>query len=99
MDGDRSDDSDDYKWGIPWVEEEEQKDLTTNYPRLLNTGWLVEDLGIPAEDLEKIDEVRTQLNPEIERFYPKNNPTDWYVLAAGDGDGMSEWPEGVTSTP
>ncbi|NEQ64542.1 MAG: type III-B CRISPR-associated protein Cas10/Cmr2 [Symploca sp. SIO2D2] len=30
----------------------------------------------------------------IDNYYPSNNPTSWYVLAAGDGDGMSEWLKG-----
>ncbi len=28
------------------------------------------------------------------RFAPGNNPTDWYAIAAGDGDGMSNWLKG-----
>jgi CRISPR-associated protein Cmr2 len=31
----------------------------------------------------------------IDRFYPNNNPANWYVLAAGDGDGMSQWLKGI----
>ncbi len=27
-------------------------------------------------------------------FAPGNNPTDWYAIAAGDGDGMSNWLKG-----
>lgn len=30
----------------------------------------------------------------IDKFYPGNNPADWYVLAAGDGDDMSKWLKG-----
>lgn len=37
---------------------------------------------------------RQEIQKIIERYYPRNNPTDWYVLAAGDGDGMSEWLKG-----
>jgi CRISPR-associated protein Cmr2 len=36
-----------------------------------------------------------EFKPIIERYYQEgNNPADWYVLAAGDGDGMSNWLKG-----
>nr|WP_277922311.1 MULTISPECIES: type III-B CRISPR-associated protein Cas10/Cmr2 [unclassified Synechocystis] len=77
-------------WGIPWVEENMEKKY---HPRLLNSGWLVEEL----EDLDQTElpSYRQALQTEIEKFYPQNNPTSWYVLAAGDGDGMSEWLKGT----
>ncbi|WP_276527111.1 type III-B CRISPR-associated protein Cas10/Cmr2 [Fischerella thermalis] len=37
---------------------------------------------------------RQDIQKIIDRFYPGNNPADWYVLAAGDGDSMSEWLQG-----
>lgn len=40
-------------------------------------------------------DLRLQVQKEIDRFYPANNPANWYVLAAGDGDGMSEWLKGT----
>jgi len=30
----------------------------------------------------------------IDSYYPSVNPASWYVLAAGDGDGMSDWLKG-----
>lgn len=30
----------------------------------------------------------------LNKSYPVRNPADWYVIAAGDGDGMSEWLKG-----
>ncbi|WP_227498662.1 type III-B CRISPR-associated protein Cas10/Cmr2 [Synechococcus sp. PCC 7336] len=30
----------------------------------------------------------------LSQYYPSNNPADWYVLAAGDGDGMRHWLKG-----
>ncbi len=39
-------------------------------------------------------EYRSEIQQIIDRHYPSNNPADWYVLAAGDGDGMSEWLKG-----
>lgn len=37
---------------------------------------------------------RQEIQKIIDQYYPSNNPADWYVLAAGDGDGMSEWLKG-----
>lgn len=81
------------KWGIAWAE---QGDLNLKefHPRLLNAGWLVEDLGIEPEDIKALQLCRAELNTIIAKSYPQHNPTDWYVLAAGDGDGMSEWLKG-----
>ena len=86
---------DDYQWGIPWIEKGvENVELSKYHPRLLNAGWLVEDLpNIPTDEARS--NARQELHDTIDRFYPNNNPTDWYVLAAGDGDGMSEWLKGV----
>jgi len=79
------------KWGIPYADDHYR--FTKYHPRLLNAGWLVEDLEID-------DVTKKALKQEIEKViiqkdcYPNNNPADWYVLAAGDGDGMSEWLKG-----
>ncbi len=102
------------KWGIPWIDDNTAS--TQYHPRLLNAGWLVEDIKTPDIDEEEhrlkketdqdskenirrqISTIKTNYRAEIQkiidRFYPNNNPTDWYVLAAGDGDGMSEWLQG-----
>lgn len=79
------------KWGIPYADDHIR--FTKYHPRLLNAGWLV-------EDLELDDAAKKVLKQDIEKLivqkdcYPNNNPADWYVLAAGDGDGMSEWLKG-----
>ncbi len=78
------------KWGIPWAEN--QTDLKKYPPRLLNASWLVEDFNLATAE---IPQRRIRLEQRIEQYYPNNNPTDWYVLAAGDGDGMSEWLKGI----
>ncbi|MGD2184408.1 type III-B CRISPR-associated protein Cas10/Cmr2 [Lusitaniella coriacea] len=89
-------------WGIPWVDEAESNWLN---PRLLNAGWLIDDYHPPATD-ENIPftpreqkEHKQAKSRELrqfigEYFKPGNNPTDWYVIAAGDGDGMSKWLRG-----
>ena len=77
-------------WGIPWVDRYEEKGWL--HPRLLNSGWLLEDL----KDQSEIDQNSQALKSTISRFFaPGNNPTDWYVMAAGDGDGMSDWLRGL----
>lgn len=88
-------------WGIPWM----QEDLP--HPRLLNAGWLIEEIEIekPAKEPKlqgNVEEEKEQLKKErkehlqqlrsfLDNKFPSNNPTDWYVLAAGDGDGMGNW--------
>ncbi|MFN5067073.1 MAG: type III-B CRISPR-associated protein Cas10/Cmr2 [Aphanizomenon sp.] len=102
------------KWGIPWMDKKQNS--TKYHCRLLNAGWLVEDLQTPElnilqRQLEKAkeenkEEIRKQIiakkrdyREDIQKIitesYPKNNPSDWYVLAAGDGDSMSEWLKGI----
>ena len=81
------------KWGIAWAEQQDLN-LKEFHPRLLNAGWLIEDLGIDPDDDRTLQTCRAELNNIISQIYPKNNPTDWYVLSAGDGDGMSEWLKG-----
>ncbi|MBE9231669.1 type III-B CRISPR-associated protein Cas10/Cmr2 [Cuspidothrix issatschenkoi LEGE 03284] len=78
------------KWGIPWMDE--KTNPKKYHPRLLNAGWILEDL--PNSDQLKA-EYRQDINNIITEYYPNNNPSDWYVLAAGDGDSMSEWLKGI----
>ena len=78
------------KWGIPWIDKKQNP--KKYHPRLLNAGWILEDL--PNSD-ELKEEHRKEINDIISQYYPSNNPSDWYVLAAGDGDGMSEWLKGT----
>ncbi|BAZ04391.1 type III-B CRISPR-associated protein Cas10/Cmr2 [Calothrix sp. NIES-3974] len=107
------------KWGIPWMDNDGRPQRY--HPRLLNSGWLVEDAEteelqewesrLKNEDDEEVKEVIRQQIREIkinyrqgiqrilDRYYPSANPSDWYVLAAGDGDGMSEWLKGKKMPP
>lgn len=45
--------------------------------------------------LEQRRILRQALQATVDHYYPSNNPSDWYVLAAGDGDGMSQWLKGT----
>jgi CRISPR-associated protein Cmr2 len=81
-------------WGIPYIDENPDPDYhSQNYhPRFLNAGWLVEDLEINQLETKRY---REELYQTIAQYYPNNNPTDWYILCAGDGDGMNEWLKGT----
>ncbi|MBK4728549.1 type III-B CRISPR-associated protein Cas10/Cmr2 [Oxynema sp. CENA135] len=83
-------------WGIPWIDEHQDQGWHRYNPRFIHAGWLVEELEIPEEERVRY---RNQLSATIAQFYPYNNPTDWYVLAAGDGDGMSQWLKGEKMQP
>jgi len=82
------------EWGIPWIDETHDP-LFENlpHPRLLNAGWLVEELENLDKEAQKV--YRQDLQNEIQKFYPQNNPASWYAIAAGDGDGMSDWLKGT----
>jgi len=94
-------------WGIPWIAEH-HPDLPN--PRRLNAGWCVEDFEpepespgavLTATDRQrgKREELQRLREAIAEYFPPGNNPTDWYVLCAGDGDGMSDWLKGKHLRP
>ncbi len=82
-------------WGIPWVKEYDAK---LPHPRLLNAGWLIEDFE--SSDSEEKTKELAKLRTTIQAtFLAGQNPTDWYVLAAGDGDSMSSWLKGKKMKP
>ncbi|MEH2371818.1 type III-B CRISPR-associated protein Cas10/Cmr2 [Nostoc sp.] len=73
------------------MDQHENTQFKQFHPRLLNLGWVVEDLEISAN---LINDYRQDIAKIIHKSYPSNNPADWYVLAAGDGDDMSKWLQG-----
>jgi CRISPR-associated protein Cmr2 len=90
-------------WGIPWIAKNHANWFN---PRLLNAGWLIDDyhpknprtneIFTRREQQEEKRKVLQLLRDAISKcFTPGKNPTDWYVLAAGDGDSMSEWLKGT----
>jgi CRISPR-associated protein Cmr2 len=86
-------------WGIPWIDEREHTQLPRKFnPRLLNAGWAIEDFS-KDDPKAREDELKKLKDAIAKDFPPGNNPTDWYVLAAGDGDGMSEWLKGSKLDP
>lgn len=82
--------------GIPWTKETFSLTQQKYHSRHLSPGWLVEDLEI---EKDKKRDLKAELDRVITEYYPGNNPADWYVLAAGDGDGMSEWLKGKKLKP
>ena len=53
-----------------------------------------------ASDIAQLKtQYRQQVETVINKHYPNNNPANWYVLAAGDGDGMSQWLTGEKLQP
>ncbi|MCT7980437.1 type III-B CRISPR-associated protein Cas10/Cmr2 [Laspinema olomoucense] len=89
-------------WGIPWIADQHPE---WPHPRILNAGWYIEEFEPQAQTAgavltkteqkqQKQEELR-KLREAISQWFPSGaNPTDWYVLAAGDGDGMSNWLKG-----
>ncbi len=77
------------KWGIPYADDYLR--LKKYHSRLLNAGWVVEDLKIEEDERKNL---KLKIDRVINSLYPNNNPSDWYVLAAGDGDSMSSWLKG-----
>ncbi len=78
-------------WGIPWVKTYHSDWF---HPRLLNLGWLIEEFHPQTTDAKA--EIQEKVSGYIAQYFrPGNNPTDWYVLAAGDGDGMGDWLKGI----
>ncbi len=83
-------------WGIPWIEEQKKKPIKWKHPRLLNAGWAIEEFNFQNDKTEQEveDETRNLRNCISKKFALGNNPTDWYAIAAGDGDGMGNWLKG-----
>lgn len=93
-------------WGIPWVDEAfPEKENRWFNPRVLNAGWAIDDFHPQSSDSsqpllvkefkrQKQDELKEVRDAIAKYFSSGNNPTDWYVLAAGDGDGMGKWLRG-----
>jgi CRISPR-associated protein Cmr2 len=85
-------------WGIPYIDDDKLPRKKLYHPRLLNAGWLIEDFA--NQDQERKNQELQELKTKIAEFFNQgNNPTDWYVLAAGDGDSMSEWLKGAKLHP
>nr|WP_304941010.1 type III-B CRISPR-associated protein Cas10/Cmr2 [Trichocoleus sp. FACHB-591] len=83
------------RWGIPWIDANPLEAYRNYHSRYLNLGWLLEDADQSERLNDSENKVRERTQQVLDRYYPANNPADWYVLAAGDGDNMSEWLKGM----
>jgi CRISPR-associated protein Cmr2 len=78
--------------GIPWLDDRVSLGQRRYHPRQLSPGWLIEDVETATS--EEAGALQQNLQRVIDRAYPGNNPADWYVLGAGDGDDLSQWLRG-----
>lgn len=91
-------DVEDTRWGIPWADRQSWGKQT--HSRYLNLGWLLGDFDeFATQSQEDQLYIQEELQAVLDRHYPGNKPGDWYVLAAGDGDGLSEWLKGTKLEP
>jgi len=53
-------------WGIPWIDAEQQANLRPYHARLLNAGWLLEE--IESDDIEQLEEqIEQEKDPQIQQ--------------------------------
>nr|WP_275973888.1 type III-B CRISPR-associated protein Cas10/Cmr2 [Argonema galeatum] len=83
-----------------WLVEDAETPEITALQKSLKTE---KDPVIISEITQEINKIKTEYRQNVQQvidtYYPNNNPADWYVLAAGDGDGMSEWLKGEKMKP
>jgi CRISPR-associated protein Cmr2 len=78
-----------------WLVEDAETDELKELEKQLKNEDDEEVKAVIRKQIHRLKlQYRTEIQKIIDKFYPNNNPADWYVLAAGDGDGMSEWLKG-----
>ncbi len=78
-------------WLVEDAQTRELKALQAEIDKTRNS----EELAQLKTKFTKIKQTyRLEIEEIINQYYPSNNPADWYIIAAGDGDGMSEWLKG-----
>ncbi|OLP17441.1 type III-B CRISPR-associated protein Cas10/Cmr2 [Leptolyngbya sp. 'hensonii'] len=69
------------------LDQEQDKGIATQYEQ---------EIDRLQKEIRKLKtDCRLDLQAKISQFYPSNNPSDWYVLAVGDGDDMGKWLKGI----
>jgi len=81
------------QWGIPWIDHPHNSDFQGYHSRYLKPDWLVETSD-QVDESEEIQEKLQSIKAIVNNRYGDNDPASWYVLAVGDGDGMSDWLKG-----
>lgn len=84
----------DQGWGIPAIDRGHDLHAMPLPSRLLDPSWLLEDLGEDNLSEEQLQSLQGLINQEVKERFGDRNPAGWYVLAAGDGDGMGKWLSG-----
>lgn len=77
-----------------WLVEDADTQELKALQEKLSTASDKDKESIRREISEIKGEYRREIQKIIDRSYPSNNPADWYVLAAGDGDDMGKWLQG-----
>lgn len=78
-----------------WLAEEIKTQRTKDIEKIIKQEQdpiIIEQFN--QELIEVRKNYRSSIQTILDKSYPANNPSDWYVLAAGDGDDMSEWLKG-----
>ncbi len=76
------------------VEDARSHELISLQKKIDQTKNLKEIAELKQKLIQTQKDYRSEIEEIINHYYPSNNPADWYILAAGDGDGMSEWLKG-----
>ena len=68
------------------------KDYSNGYNGvILSAKWLADDMGL---DTSETNILRTLVDETQKQHFADNNPSDWWVLVLGDGDGMGGYVNG-----
>jgi CRISPR-associated protein Cmr2 len=84
-------------WLVEDAEDEEIQTLERRLDIAPKNSETASNLRSQLIDIKK--QYRAEIERILSKFYPNNNPTSWYAIAAGDGDGMSEWLKGKHMKP
>lgn len=74
--------------------DQNEKTVLQTQVQTLEASTLKEPAIIKKAIIELKSDYRSSIQNILDSYYPNNNPADWYVLAAGDGDGMRHWLKG-----
>lgn len=78
-----------------WLVEDAE---SPNLKKLTEDLTKIDDEEVKTEIRQQIHKIKLKYRQEIQKiidkYYPNNNPANWYVLCAGDGDDMNQWLKG-----
>jgi len=86
-----------------WLAEDAQDEELQNIEKRIAKNSDTSNTSDTEADRQRASEIRAEYREAIraivDRHYPNGSPADWYVLAVGDGDSMSEWLKGKRMEP